>query len=68
MNEVIRISLAAARVNAELTQRDAASQLGVSLSTLQNYENGKTCPTWETIQRMEEVYGIPRDFLNFRRG
>ena len=36
----IRISLEAARVNAELLQKDAAKLIGISLKTLQNYENG----------------------------
>lgn len=45
----IRISLEAARVNAELLQKDAAKLIGISLKTLQNYENGKTKPNWEYI-------------------
>ena len=67
MNQTIRISLAAARVNASMTQKEAAKRLGINVATLQHYENGKTCPTWETIHKMVDLYGIPMDNLNFRR-
>lgn len=67
MNQPIRLSLAAARVNAEMTQKEAAKLLGINVSTLQNYENGKTCPSWEMVHRMESLYRIPMDFLNFQK-
>ena len=54
----IRISLEAARVNAELVQKDAAKLIGVSLKTLQNYENGKTKPNWDTLIKMSNIYNI----------
>lgn len=67
MNQPIRISLAAARVNADLTQKEAAKKLKINVSTLQNYETGKTCPNWDMIHRMESLYGIPMDYLNFQK-
>ena len=62
----IRISLEAARVNAELVQKDAAKLIGVSLKTLQNYENGKTKPNWVTLIKMSNIYNIPIGMLNCR--
>lgn len=59
-----RISLEAARVNAKLLQKDAALKIGVSLSTLQNYESGKTKPNWDTLNKMSEIYKIPIGMLN----
>ena len=60
----IRISLEAARVNAELLQKDAAKLIGISLKTLQNYENGKTKPNWDTLIKMSDIYNIPIGMLN----
>ena len=62
----IRISLEAARVNAELVQKDAAKLIGVSLKTLQNYENGKTKPNWDTLIKMSNIYNITIGMLNCR--
>lgn len=67
MENKIRISLAAARVNAGLTQREAAKALNVNVATIQNYESGKTSPTWEVMRRIETLYGIPIDCINLRR-
>jgi putative transcriptional regulator len=52
------ITLRAARVNAGLTQRDAAKSLGISVNTLASYERGKTFPEVPTIKEMETLYGI----------
>jgi len=68
MEQKLRISLAAARVNADMTQKRAADELGINVNTLQNYESGKTCPSWEIICKMEAIYGIPVDNLKVRRG
>lgn len=60
-----KISLKAARVNAKLTQKEAAEQLGISKETLANWENGKTTPNVSKFKKFEEVYKIPYDSLNF---
>ena len=62
----IRISLEAARVNAELLQKDAAKLIGISLKTLQNYENGKTKPNWDTLIKKSDIYNNPIGMLNCR--
>jgi len=61
----IRISLRAARVNANLPQKKAASLLGISAATLQNYESGATVPNWDTVKKIEELYKIPADNIFF---
>lgn len=60
-----KITLKAARVNADLSQQEAAKALGISVSTLQNYESGKTIPDWSMVKRIEEVYSFPADFIIF---
>lgn len=61
--EIPKISLAAARVNAKLSQDEAAEKIGVTRKTLQNYELGKTIPNWETVRKIEEVYQFPADYI-----
>lgn len=60
-----KITLKAARVNARLSQQDAAERIGVAVSTLRNWEAGKTFPTQPKIEKMCEVYGISFDVLFF---
>lgn len=67
MNQPIRITLAAARVNAGFTQREAAKLLEINVATLQNYERGKTCPSWEVVRKMEDIYEMSSDYFNFDR-
>lgn len=57
------ISLEAARINAGLSQRDAAKTIGVNVSTLSNWENGKTSPDIDKFRKMCEVYGCPADIV-----
>lgn len=59
----IRISLAAARVNAGMNQKEWADFLGVDVSTVSNWENGKGEPKWKQLKAMSEASGIPMDFI-----
>lgn len=59
------ITLKAARVNAGLTQPEAAKLLGISIDSLRNYEHGKTFPTVPLIQKIERVYGLPYSDILF---
>lgn len=61
--EYTKISLRAARVNAELTMEEAAKRLGIERATLARYERGDTEPREGTINRMAEVYRFPRMYL-----
>lgn len=59
------ITLKAARVNKNLTQRQAAKMLGISESTLFNYEKGKTFPPQNVIARIENLYGLTYNDIIF---
>ena len=52
------ITLKAARVNKGYNQSEAAKLLGVSKSTLQNYEAGKRFPDIPVLKRIESVYEV----------
>lgn len=51
------ISLAAARVNAELTQDDVCKALKIGKNTLSSYEAYNTSPTIDRAKQMAELYG-----------
>lgn len=59
------ISLKAARVNAGLTQAEAALSLGISKKTLQNYEEGVTFPTMQKVKEISVLYNFPKDYIFF---
>ena len=63
--ESIKISLAAARVNAELTLEQASKLLNVSKNTLIKWEKGLSYPTWDKVQLIGEVYNFPTDHIIF---
>lgn len=60
-----KITLFAARKNIGLTQVEAAKQLGVSKSTLQNWESAKTFPNQPEIERLCKLYNLRYERINF---
>lgn len=60
-----RVTLAAARVNKQLTQAVAAEKIGVNVNTLKNWESGSTFPKQPQIEKICEVYGVTYDELIF---
>ena len=60
-----KVSLKAARVNADLNLAEAAEKLDVSISTVKNWEAKKTFPNQPMIERICAVYAIPYDMLKF---
>lgn len=58
-----QISLAAARVNAGMTQEDIARAMGVSKTTVVNWEKGKVVPGIPEMEMMSRLYGIPQDYI-----
>ena len=62
---MVKISIKAARVNAGLSQKEAADRLGVSNKTMGNWENGITYPPADKISEICELYGLSYDNLNF---
>lgn len=61
----IQISLAAARVNAGLTQQDVAEKMHISKQTIINWEKGKTEPSVVQADQLAELYNFPRDAIFF---
>lgn len=57
------ISLRAARVNAEMTQKQAGSAIGVDKSTIINWEMGRSYPRIDQLQRLCAAYQIPVDYI-----
>lgn len=62
---MLKISLKAARVNAGLSQKEAAEKLDVSNKTLCSWEGGATMPSADKIASICDLYGIPYDNINF---
>ena len=60
-----KMTLEAARRNAKLTQAEAATKLGVAVSTLRNWEKGITFPKQPAIEMMCRLYGVPYDYISF---
>ncbi len=57
----LKISLAAARVNAELTQETVAERLSISPATLSKWEKGQGEPTLSQFNKLADMYGISID-------
>lgn len=49
------------RINADMTQKEMAARLGISVPTYSNYENGYSEPPMKVIQNFCEVLGISED-------
>jgi transcriptional regulator with XRE-family HTH domain len=58
-----RISLEAARVNANMSQKDAAAAMNVNVSTIANWEKGKTSPDADKFKELCQIYGCPMDLI-----
>lgn len=63
--EKLQISLAAARVNAELTQSQVAEIMQVDRSTIRRWEKSEKIPNYDEIKRLSEIYHIPIDCIFF---
>jgi DNA-binding XRE family transcriptional regulator len=61
--ETLQISLAAARVNANMTQEDVAQILKVSKQTIVNWEKGRVIPSFATVQTLSTLYSVPIDYI-----
>ena len=60
----MKISLKAARVNANLTQEDAAKALHKSKQTLVNWECGRCAIKFKDVLMLAELYDIPVECLD----
>lgn len=63
MTDKLQISLAAARVNANLTQEDVARAMHLSKNTIVNWEKGKSEPSVSQSRELENIYGISMDYI-----
>ncbi|MFQ9891854.1 MAG: helix-turn-helix transcriptional regulator [Emergencia sp.] len=58
-----QISLAAARVNAGLTQDDVAKEMHVGKQTIVNWEKGNSEPKLEQARALSALYNMPLDYI-----
>lgn len=60
---MFQIHLSAARVNKKLTQKQLATLMKVSNSTINNWENGKSGPDYDMLVKLTQILEIPMDML-----
>ena len=60
-----KVTLPVARKIANLTQKELGSAVGVSESTVINWEKGRSEPTVIQAQKISELTGIPLDCIIF---
>ena len=58
-----KISLRAARINAELTQKQVAKLMGRTKQTIVNWESGKTEISFGDVLRLCQVYDVPVEYI-----
>lgn len=63
----MKISLAAARVNAGFTQRQVAEKLKVTQNTIVAWENGTGEPKISQAMKLSSLYDMPLDNIIFER-
>lgn len=59
MSKELKISMAAARVNAGMTQDEVAEALHVSNKTVSNWEKGKVLPKFIQLKAFCDVVDVP---------
>lgn len=62
---MLQISLEAARVNAEMTQAEAAREMKVDRSTIRRWERGEKVPNFDESKKLASMYDIPMDAIFF---
>lgn len=62
----LEISLAAARVNANMTQEDAAKAINVTVQTIRNWEGGIKEPKISQARALSDIYKIPLENIFFK--
>lgn len=59
----LQISLAAARVNAKMTQEAVAKEMHVSKQTVVNWEKGNSEPTISQSRELSKLYKMPLRYI-----
>lgn len=57
----MKITLRAARVNANIKQEEAARAIGVDKATIINWEKGRTSPRLDQMDKLCRLYNAPID-------
>lgn len=60
-----KITLEAARTNANLTLKEAAKLIGVSVATLHKWEQDSSSVKVSDVNKIEEVYQYPTNYIFF---
>lgn len=60
-NNIIKISLAAARINAKFTQKEVANKMNMSKTTIVNWETGRIIPKQAQLKMLCRLYDFPVD-------
>lgn len=60
---MFQITLEAARINAHKSQKEVATELGVNVGTISNWENGKTILNADQFKKLCELYQCPMDII-----
>ncbi len=63
-SDTLKISMRAARVNANLSQEAVCKELNISKTTLINWEKGKASPSISHFIKMCKLYNISQDYIN----
>ena len=66
--EDFKITLAAARTNAGLSQQDIADEMHVSRATINQWEKGKVIPKPAEFRMYCEICKAPMDFIILPEG
>ncbi len=61
----MKLTLKALRKNSNLTQEQAAKKLDISESTLNNYENYKSFPDVQVVEKILKLYNVQYDDVIF---
>ena len=61
------MSLAAARVNAEMSQSQVCKALKISKNTIVNYEAYKTFPDMQRATQLAKLYGCSLDDIRWEK-
>lgn len=61
--EKLQISLAAARVNAGMTQEDVARKIHISKQTIVSWEKGNSEPSISQARELSKLYNMPLEYI-----
>ena len=60
-----KVTIKAARINANMLQSEVAEKMNISQKTLINWENGKTHPRASELVKLCDLYKVPLALIIF---